>query len=189
MQKEITLFNSNNHYEGYNTKEDCYYIDDEFSLLNNPDIDDNSITFNGESCDESLDYFNSFLIFLKKSYEKRYKTIVEELALVGRVGRWNGKSIGGAIRSFDNPIPRGDWDSCEIMIDEEGCLFVRGYHHDNSDWMLFYFLTESNMKKAGIFNKYDAYGASSFDYCDFEKIENTLNPIKVPTNNGYYKVG
>lgn len=189
MKSETTLFNSDNYYEGYNVKEDCYYTDDEFSLLENPDIDNNTITFNDESCDESLKYFNSFLTSLKKSYEKRYKTVVEELALVGRVGRWNGKSTGGAIRSFDNPIPRGDWDSCEIMIDEEGYLFVRGHHHDNNDWMLFYFLTESNMKKAGIFSKYEAYGTEYFDVSDFENIENTLNPIKVPKNNGYYNIG
>ena len=187
MEKEIVLLQSKDFYSGYNMEEDCYTIDSISNLMDNPDIDENSISWHEDSFNEGLDYFNSFVSSLKNAYEKRYRTKVMELALIGRVGRWNGSCSAGAIRAFGDIIPSG-WDDFELSVDEGGYLFVRGHHHDGSDWMLFYFLTESNMKKAGVFHKYDYYGVDSFDCEDFEKLSDVLNPVKVPVSNGYYRI-
>lgn len=187
MTKEIELLSSEDYYSGYNRKEEYYEVDSRDALYDNPDIDDNTIDWSQDSFNEALDYFTSFLNSLKKAYEKRYKTTVLDLALIGRAGRWSGPTLCGTVVDFDNPVPTA-WDDLSIMIDEQGYLFIRGYHHDGRDWMMFYFLTESNMRRAGVFNKYDIDGAKAFDDLDFEKIENTLNPIKVSANNGYYSI-
>lgn len=87
--------------------------------------------------------------FARGSNEKRYRTTVETIGLVGRVGLWNGSPVGGRLLRADrNPIEfMGDVDRVEATIEEDGTLAIRGYHHDGCHYMNIYLPTENKLKK------------------------------------------
>lgn len=178
-----TIISTRECYEGKNMNEEWYEIGPFSELYDSPEIDTDTIAFSSEAWDSEIDFFNNVLAFEKNKYEKRYKTDVLELVLCGKVGLWNGSCVGGKLVSFDNPISMGDVDDIEVTMDEDRTLVVSGHHHDGSHHMFLYFLTESSMKKAGIFNTYEYYGADNFTADDYEAIFDKLNPVKLSKNN------
>ena len=182
MEEKI-IMTTDDCYEGRDINEDCYLVDTYEALYDNEDIDNDSIQWSSQIWEECLMHFNDILEFEKSKFEKRYKTQVLELALCGKVGRWNGNVVGGKIVNFTNPVSMGEVDSIDITMEEDRTIFINGHHHDGTHSMALYFLTESSMKRAGIFSKYDNEGTKYFDYEDFEAIYNNLNPIKLSKNN------
>ncbi len=181
----FTLFSSENCYKGQD-KNEIWEFGSYSELYDNPKINNDIISWCQLSWDDEMDYFKEFLNSLKDSFEKRYRTTVQELAIVGSLGRWNGRVVAGKIGNFDNPIS-GSWDDIAVKADDNGYLYIEGQHHDGTDRVYFYFLTDSSMKRAGIFGEYDMYGADGFGADEFEKIDASLNPVKIPNKNSYYQ--
>ena len=178
-----TIISTRECYEGRDINEDSYQVGSYSELYDNPEIDTDTIEWSSDIWESETDYFNNVLEFEKNKYEKRYKTEVLELVLCGKVGLWNGSCVGGKLVSFNNPISMGDVDDIEVTIEEDRTIVASGHHHDGSHHMFLYFLTESAMKKAGIFNTYEYYGADNFTADDYEAIFDKLNPVKLSKNN------
>lgn len=182
---EKVIISTTDCYEGKDIKEDYYIISSYNDLFDNPDVDNDTIEWSSDEWNNQLDYFNTILEFEKKKYEKRYNTTILELALCGHVGTWRGNFVGGKIVNFHNPIAMENVEDIDVTIEEDRTIFINGHHHDGSHSMALYFLTENNMKKAGIWKTYDSVGSNYFDADDFEAIYNNLNPIKLSKNNEY----
>lgn len=183
--KEKVIISTTDCYEGRNTEDDYYEAGSYDYLYDNPDIENESIEWSSDAWNNELEYFNNILKFEKDKYEKRYKTEILEVVLCGKLGFWNGSPIGGKLVSFKNPIDIGSVDSIDVTIEDDRTIFISGHHHDGSHHMCLYFLTESAMKRAGIFDTYNNAGAQYFDADDYEAIYNNLNPIKLSKNNEY----
>lgn len=179
------IFDTNNYYEGFNVKEDSWILGSYSELSSDSDVDTESIRWSNFAYDEEKMYFMEFLEILIKNYEKRYRTSVDYLGLVGRVGLWNGNPVGGRIiKSTNNPIEfMGNVDIIDVVLDDNGLITIRGYHHDGIHLMNLYLLTENKLKKvAPDFLRYGEYG-----HLEMEKIHKELRPLKAgKTGVGYY---
>lgn len=180
-----TIISTRECYEGFNNDTDCWEGGSYSELSENTEIDANTIEWSNHLWDAEKIHFNDILEFEKNKYEKRYKTEVLELVLCGRVGRWSGSPIGGKVVNFNNPLDMGNVDDIDATLEEDRTIFINGHHHDGSHHMALYFLTESAMKRAGIFGTYEYYGTDGFTADDFESIYNNLNPVKLSKNNEY----
>lgn len=136
--------------------------------------------------EDEKEYFQEFLNVLIEKYEKQYKTSVERLALVGRVGLWNGSPVGGKIISANaNPIEHmGEVDRLTVEIDDEGLLTLYGGHHDGVHRMNLYLLTDNKLKNVVP----DYYHYREQGYEDMERIYENLKPLKVTSTitGAYY---
>lgn len=183
-----TIISTRECYEGKNMNEGLYEIGTFSELYDNIEIDTDTIEFSSDAWESEINFFNNVLTFEKEKFEKRYNTEVLELVLCGKVGLWNGSCVGGKLVSFDNPISMRDVEDVDVTIEEDRTIVISGHHHDGSHHMLLYFLTEGTMKKAGIFNTYEYYGADNFTANDYEAIFDKLNPVKLSKNNEYYSL-
>lgn len=185
------LLDSSECYEGYNNLDECYCMGDYDSLQDDENIDNDTIEWSQSYWEDEKAHFNDFVLSEKKKYETRYKTEVLEIAMCGKVGRWNGSFTGGKIVDFDD-ILQMNVDSITIELDDDDSILIKGHHHDGTHLMKLYFLTESNMKKSKIWSSYNYGGANGFDYLDFGKIYDNLKPLKMSKsckhfNYDYYK--
>lgn len=176
-KKMKTIFDTTNCYEGQSISEECWVIDSYHNLSSNKDIQEDTIAWSDTAYQDEKDYFMEFLQSLIKSYEKRYRTTVERIALVGRVGLWNGSPVGGRIIDIDdNPIEyMGNVDNVDVTVDEEGVITIHGHHHDGTHSMNIYLLTENKLQKVA--PDYLRFG--DYDYRDMERIYENLKPLKM----------
>ena len=139
-----------------------------------------------EWTDEEI-YFNDFIAHKIKAYEKQYRTNVVALAIVGRLGLWNGSPVGGKmIGKYASPFdPFRSVDALEVDVDEDNVITILGHHHDGTHEMHIYPLTESRWKKisGGYSDPFDATAD------DFEKIYEDMRPLRFTKKDyDYYNV-
>lgn len=185
MERKKFLISSHECYEGYCKEEDVWEIGSYSDLMDNEDVDNDTITWSQSAWEDEVEHFTNCLKEEVSRFEKRYNTTVLEVAMCGRMGLWNGSPVGGKIIDIDSPLSM-NVDDIEVSLDEDGAICVSGHHHDGSHHMYYYFLTESSMKRAGIFSDYNQYGASSLEYEAFENIYDKLNPVKLSKKSGYF---
>ena len=175
------IINSENYYEGYDEKEECYIGGSYEELYNNENVDNSTIGWVEYLWEEEKIYFNECIYSLKEQYEERYKTTVEKIVLCGKLGLWNGSPVGGKNISETSFIldNMGNVDNIEVNIEDDGTITILGYHHDGTHQMNIYFLTENKLNKIGY---------ELDDYRFYEKIYNDYSPIKLPKKNIYYNV-
>lgn len=175
------IINSENYYQGYDKKEECYIGGSYEDLYDNDNIDNNSIEWDYSTWEEEKKYFDNCIYSLKEQYEKRYNTTVEKIVLCGKVGLWHSSPVGGKnvteTRSILDNI--GEVDNIEVIIEDNGTITILGYHHDGTHKMNIYFLTENKLNKIG----YDLN-----DYRAYEKIYNTYTPIKLSKKNKFFNI-
>ncbi|MDX5853611.1 hypothetical protein SIM22_05770 [Bacillus cereus group sp. BfR-BA-01363] len=162
--------------EAYNKVEDAWLIGKDFKEEDGFDM--NTIEWSEFAWNEMKQNFMDYLQTEIERYEKRYKTNVERIALVGHVGRWNGSFVGGRMLSCDeNPLEcMGNVDNIDVSVDEDGSLFISGHHHDGSHAMQIYFLSENKLNKLD--REWDA-GWFDFDANHFEQVYNDFKPLKL----------
>jgi hypothetical protein len=186
MRKE--LISTQNCYEGYDKKEECYCNDSYSNLYDNADIDNSTIEWSQDMWQDEKNYFFEMLQESINQYEKRYKTDIIGIALIGSVGLWNGNPSGGKIydiKDIENILSM-DVDDIEV-VSEDGTITIFGHHHDGSHCMNIYFITENKLRKAGLFSEYEQCGIDSINYIEaIEKLSNTLTPVKEV--KGYFGV-
>lgn len=111
------------------------------------DNEDNEVD---EMIIEDFDYNIRRLV---NAYEKRYKTKVIGIGLIGKLGRWNGTfDVGKIVRPTGSSVLGGfgsDCNSFEIYRGVDKSLYAIGYHHDGKIVLRLYFVTES---KADVLN-------------------------------------
>ena len=173
------IINSENYCEGYDEKEKCYIEGSYEELYNNENVDNSTIGWDYSTWEEEKQYFNDCIYSLKKQYEKRYNTTVEEVVLCGKLGLWHSSPVGGKNILSNNLILDniGDVDDIEVNIEDDGTITILGYHHDGTHQMNIYFLTENKLNKIGY---------ELDDYRFYEKIHDICKPVKLPKKNNYY---
>lgn len=171
-----TIFDTKNCYEGLSKSEGEWVIGDSYDLSNNPDVETETIAWSAMTYEDEKNYFMEFLQNLIQNYEKQYRTTVECIGLVGRVGLWNGSPVGGRILNVDsNPIEcMGQVDDVDVTVDEEGIITINGHHHDGSHRMNLYLLTKNKLRKVA--PNYLHYG--DYSYHEMENIYDNLKPLK-----------
>lgn len=105
-------------------------------------------------------------------YEKRYRTIVTDLVLIGNVGTWRGSFTGGkALQSLEDIFHSVSYDEMEINVNDDNTLEMIYIHHDGRHRMNLQFMTEGKKAKIGI-NENPNY----WDWQEMEKIYNLPIP-------------
>lgn len=147
MSKE--LFNTEECFEGFNEKEDCYYTGSYSDLIKNDNIVEDTIEWSDMAYSDMKDHFMDYINSEIDSYEKRYKCNVTHIALIGTLGLWRGITIGGKIiRYNDNPLEHmGSMDKIGVKVDDNGNIYLLGSHHDDSHCMELFLMSENKMKK------------------------------------------
>lgn len=171
------IFSTSNCYEGYNEKEDCWVIGGSYGdLANDPDIKESSIQWSDIAFDEEASYFKLFINELIQQYEKRYRTSVMAIGVIGVLGLWNGNPVGGKIiRSHQNPLLQlKNVDDIDVEIDDDGEIVLYAHHHDGTHTFGLYFLTENKLRKYA--PNYLHWGDYTAD--DIESIYENLKPVK-----------
>lgn len=155
MSKETILLSSRQCYEAYDDNSNEYDIGS-YSELYNKGF--REIYFSDTLWYDEKDYFHDYIRSEIASFEKRYRTTVTAIALVGVVGVWNGPFIGGKITSSEsNPLDSmGDVDDVEVVKEDDGSIAILGHHHDGTHHMYLYFLTDSFMEKHSFTRRYYA---------------------------------
>lgn len=178
-----TIISTRECYEAFNNKENAWVIGNGFTEEEGFDMD--SISWSETGWSDEKSYFMEYLDDQIKAYEKRYKTTVQKIALVGHVGRWNGSFVGGRmLETDDNPLEKmGDVDDVEVSVLENNMIQVSGHHHDATHRMNIYFLTENKL------NQVDKDWNSSyfdFDYSHFEFIYENFKPLALTKRGRSY---
>lgn len=179
-----TIIDSDKCYIG-RTK-DSYELGCYGDLYDSEEVDNSSIEFDTDNwnCEQRF-----FLKVLKDSitkFEKRYKTIVQGIALVGKIGTWKGKFTGGKIIDIDNIdnffSELGQYDELTINADTEtDTMLLNIYHHDGTHILFIHLLTENKIRQLGveIFNGYYYEGISALnDYEILEKIGDKFKALR-----------
>lgn len=163
-------------YEGFHAEEDCYVIGSYPELYADENVDHSTIEFSQMDWESEKKYFMSYLEEEMEKYEKRYKTVVTHIALIGTVGRWNGSPVGGKlIYCNENPLEHmGNVDDIEVTLNDDKTFTVLGYHHDGCHRMDIHFMTENKLNKVA--PDYLTYG--DYDYQDIERIYEEYKPFK-----------
>lgn len=171
-----TILSTGDCQEAYNKVKDVWHIGNDFKAEDGFDV--STIQWSQSAWEDEKRYFMDFLQSEIKQYEKRYKTNVECIALVGRVGLWNGNPVGGRMLSWDeNPLEcMGRVDEVDVRVEKDGSLFISGHHHDGSHAMQIYFLSENKLNKLD--REWDACWFD-FDANHFEQIYNDFKPLKL----------
>lgn len=184
---EKTLLNSQDCYEGYDIKNEEYILGSYSHLCKNEYIDISSIKWSQLCWDDNEQYFYNTIKDEILRYEKRYNTIVLQIALVGKQEFWNGSNIGGSIVNIENmlSILSSDITDVNIFLEKDRTILIEGCHHDGTHKLYIFFLTKNNMKRIGIYNNYEN---EKYDYKYFEKIFLSLNPLKLSKNSNYYNL-
>lgn len=185
MESKKCLVSSYECYEGYCAEEDAWAYGSYYGLSEDEDIDNDTITWSQSCWEDEVEHFKNCLKEEIEIFEKRYHTTVLEVAMCGKVGLWHSSPVGGKIIDIESPL-NIDGDEIEVYLDEDGFICVAGHHHDGSHAMCYYFLTESSLKRTGLFSKYEHYGVSEFTGEDFEKIYDKLNPVKLSKKNTHF---
>ena len=156
-------------YEGWNKKEEEYISGSFSELLDNPDVPDESIQWDGSAFEDDKSYFMGLL-------NKALPTNVERIGIVGRVGLWNATPIGGRIiECHQNPLEyMGNVDRIEAELDREGVVTICGYHHDGVHRMNLFLLDEEDLRELA--PAYWHTGEQS--PLDMEAIWEGLDPLK-----------
>jgi hypothetical protein len=172
-----TIFNTKNCYEGVLASNNEYMAGNISELYQSEKIKPDTISWSHTIYECEKDYFMECLQSLIQAYEKRYRTTVDSIGLVGRVGHWNGSPVGGRIIDVNqNPIEfMGSVDDVEVTVDKDGVIRIHGYHHDGSHCMNLYLLTENKLRK--VTPDYLQYG--DYNYRDMEVIYEQLKPLKM----------
>lgn len=186
MDRKRFLVSSHKCYKGYCREENDWRYGTYQSLIDNRSIDNSTITCSQTFLENEIEYFKNYLKEEIAIFEKRYHTIVLEVAICDTNGLWNSSPIGGKIIDIDSPL-NINGDNIEVSLDKYGFICVTGSYHNRAYEMCYYFLTESSLKRTGLFSKYEHYGASEFTRYDFEKIYNRLNPVKLSKYNTHYQ--
>lgn len=186
MEFKKYLINSNDCYQGYCEEEGCWICGTYSELHDSDEIDNDSIEWSNCLWDDEKHNFGYFMKDEIQRYEKRYNTTVLEVALCGRMGLWNGSPVGGRIIKNNDFLDMGNVDSVDATVDKDATIVVNGHHHDGTHHMSYYFLTKNSMNKIGVLTKYQNEGIGAFDYMDFEKMYETLKPIKLSKDSDYY---
>lgn len=174
------LINSANCFEGYNKEDECWVSGDYDYLINNDNIDSETIEFSQFHWFNCVEEFCNFIKSEKEKYERIYKTEIIALLLCG-------KKCKGKVVDFNN-IFDVDADDIEVTIEKDDSLLITCHHHRyGTGEANLYFLTENNMKKSKVWNVYNHLGFDDFEYDEFEKIRNNLTPIKLSKNNNFYE--
>lgn len=182
----ITIVSTEKCYEGYNEAKDEWVGGDYLSLVYDQCKD---IEFSQTQWETEMEYFEEFLKENVKSFEKRFKTEVLEIALCGKVGLWNHSPIGGKIVEDFNVFNFGDSvDSIDVSIEDDYTITVQGYHHDGTHNMGIYFITKSVLKDTGYKGAYEREGTSALDADFFEKLYQKRKAIKLPKKNGFFNL-
>lgn len=182
-----TIISTKDCYEGRNIHQGCMQTGSFNDLYDSGNIDIDSIEWSDSAWNSETDYFLDLINCERNKYEKRYKTKVLELALCGHIQLYNKNDIiDGKLVSFNNPISMGDANDIDVILDDDRNIIINGYHCNGKHSMYLYFLTESSMKRIGIFDNYDCEDNESFDTDDYKIIYNKLKPIKIPKNNKYF---
>lgn len=178
------IFDTNNCYEGYSEKLDCWVVGSYLYLSSSTDIDESSIQWSEMTYEDEISYIQKLIEKSIRHYEKRYRTTVRYLGIVGRLGLWNGNPVGGRIiYRHQNPLQfMGDVDRIEVTLDEDGLITILGHHHDGTHEMNLYVLTDNKLKK--IAPNFFRYGESN--YKDMERIYEELYPLRIPKKDFVY---
>lgn len=182
---KVSLLKSSDCYEGYNESNDSWITGTYQYLLAHDEIDEDTIEFSQLYWEDISSHFYYFLESEKNKYEKRYNTEIIALVLCGEIGLWHSSPIGGMIVDFDS-IFNIDVDDIEVFINKDDTLEIHAYHHDGTHKLNLFFLTESSMKKAGVWKRYNSLGFKDFRGEEFKKIYDSLTPLKLTKDNKFY---
>lgn len=171
-----TLLSSSSCQEGFVPSEGCLAVG--INLETEPEVDKDTIRFS-EDCwnDEKLHFMEKINEAIER-HEKRYGTDIVHIALVGKIGLWNGSPIGGVVFGIsENPLEKmGNVDEVEVVRSENGTITILGHHHDGTHRMHVYLLSEKMLDKI---NPY--WNSSYFDWSpeDMIRIYETKQPLKI----------
>lgn len=127
--------------------------------------------------EDSNNYFFDMMREIRDTYEKRYDTIVTWL-FYGTVGVWTGNHDGGTIKGYNELFSTFSCDDMEVGGDEHHVMEFQYHHHDGTHIMNLYPITESKMKKAGVYGTYAAGDLNQLWV--IEKLKGVSAPVKVP---------
>lgn len=169
-----TIISTEHCHTGYSTTEECFVIGSYNDLYNSNEIE-GDILWDYEAWEVEKQYFKDYLNATISAYEKKYKTTVTHIAMVGNVETWRGNFVGGKIiDSNDNPLEHmGDVDDIEVVVDNQ-VISIYGHHHDGCHCLELYLLTENKLQKyaPGMVRWND------YDHNDLQRIKNNCSPIK-----------
>lgn len=136
-------------YRGYSHKEECYVNGDYSGLYDAEDVQDDTIEWSLDSWEDEKEYFLDYLRKEMAAYERRYRTTVTHIGMIGSVGVWTGNHVGGKlIRHDENPLDHmGRVDIVRVHLDSDNTLRIDGVHHDGTHCMTIHFLTENKLSK------------------------------------------
>lgn len=166
------IISTENCQEAYNTKEECWYVGNEFTEEDGFDMD--TVTASQSAWDDEKDYFMGLLNEVISAHEKRYGTDIVKIALAGRMGLWDGNPIGGRLIRYDeNPLEKmGNVDTVEVSKEDDGTITILGRHHDGTHRMHLYLLSERMLNNI---NPDWDYGLTPED---FKTIYENRKPVK-----------
>ena len=182
---KVSLLNSLECYEGYDVEDECWIGGTYEYLEENDNIDNDTIDYSQSYWEDVASYFYYFVKAEKDKYEKKYNTEVIALSLCGEIGLWHSSPIGGMVVDFDNIFDM-DIDEVEVFVTKDDIIEIHGHHHDGTHKLNLFFLTESNMRKAGVWKRYDLLGFRDFRGEEFKKIYSSLAPLKLTSDNEFY---
>jgi len=185
---EEILMSTYNCYKGYDNKNKCYIVDNYPNLNSNENIDKSTIEFDNDAWNDEKEYFIDFIKDEIAKYEKRYKTNVIGVALIGTVGLWTGNHFGGKVYSVSsiNTILNSNVDDIEVVIDRHSrVISIRFIHHDGTHRMKIYFITNGKLKKAKL-QCQNVMELNNPD--DLRVLRMVLTPIILSKNNKYFNI-
>lgn len=165
-------------YEGKDPAEGCWVFGDEGTLISDGLTD---VEWSQDHWDEvSGEFFLNLQEDIER-YEKRYRTTVEKIAMVGRLGLWHGRPIGGTMLSKKvNPLNKlSDMNEIVVRINNDHQFEISGSHHDGTHEFQLYFITPGIAKR----NNIDMHNPIAHD---MELIFNRLKPFKLSTHSLEY---
>jgi len=148
-------------------------------LLSSEDYQDTQ--FHEDAWVASKQYFGEFVQSLVSAHEKRYNSSTSYIALAGTVSLWKGGLTGGRVLNFDqNPLDcMGEVDEIDVIVEDDGTLTIRGYHHDGVHHMHLYIITDSAIEKLERKDLWDTPDG-------YAHIVATRKPVKLPRMNKFY---
>lgn len=185
MMENKVLLSCYECYKGYCKEEDVWFHGSYLDLYNNTSIDTNTIVIDKSYWENNIEDFKKYLKEHILTFEKRYHTVVLNVVMCGKMESRKDDFILGEIVEANFPFGR-DMENIEVKVDDYGFICVFGTYNNISYEMCYYFLTDSSLKRTGLFSKYEKYGISSFDNEEFERIYNRLNPIKLSKKTSVY---
>lgn len=176
----FTIMSTEQCQTAYNVEEQSWVIGDDFTEEEGFDM--STVRWSEDAWEDEKIYFKSFLDDQIKHFEKRCRTKVKSVALVGTVGLWDRTVLSGRLLDVQqNPLERmGEVDDIDVNVLADDTIQLVGHHHDGTHVMNLYLLTARQLKELESGKPY-LYSGTTFKY-----MQENFKPLKLTASGREY---